>query len=404
MGKASKWIRNFLMMMGKKEERENKEEKPTEYMVTPTASCPSTPKVRRRWSFKKSSSMERNNHKSARSFDLTSTHKLNTQGSMLEFDILEKHIKATLTAKEATEPKTYITRRVKDAAATKIQAVFRSYLARKALRALRSLVRLQALVRGHLVRKQTAAMVKRMHSLMVIQLRARVQRVQMSEEAHTPTRRSQKVSSENNQLTRVCSIENMDVSIQEKGRVQKKIGTKDKSPRMENRLSTFESHRLSVSRSNQVLQTCPSPSTLSDASTISYERHIEDFSFKMPKKDFEDCSNVSTTISSKTPLSITHSENPNSIISSAALALTYMSNTESSRSKARSHSEPRQRPNWSIKRKSKRTPSMDGITGIPDASREETPTHSRRHNVPESHEAWLLKLYKQAKPIKHVKG
>lgn len=47
---------------------------------------------------------------------------------MLEFDILEKHNKASLTAKGAIETKTYITRRAKNAAATKIQAVFRSYL------------------------------------------------------------------------------------------------------------------------------------------------------------------------------------------------------------------------------------------------------------------------------------
>ncbi|KAJ8572992.1 hypothetical protein K7X08_009503 [Anisodus acutangulus] len=404
MGKANKWIRNFLMMMGKKEDREKKEEKSVESMGTPTASCPSTPKVKRRWSFKKSSSMERNNHKSTRSFDLTFSCKLNTQGSMPQFDILEKLNKTNLAAKGATEPKTYITRRVEDAATTRIQAVFRSYLARKALRALRSLVRLQALVRGHLVRKQTSAMVRHMHSLMVIQLRARVQRVQMAKEAHNPnSRKSQKVSSENNQLTRVCSIKKMDVSIQEKGS-QKKNSTKNKSSGMENGFSPSESHCLSVSRrSHQVLQTCPSPSILSDTSTISYDRHIEDFSFKTPEKGFEHCSNVSTTVSSKIPFPIAHSENPNSIFSSATLALTYMSNTQSSRAKARSHSEPRQRPNWSIKRKSKQAPSMDGITGIPDTSREETPTHSRRHNVPESHEAWLLKLYKQAKSIKHVK-
>lgn len=43
-------------------------------------------------------------------------------------------------------------------------------------------MKLQALVRGHLVRKQTADMIRCLHSLMAIQLRARVQRAQMADE------------------------------------------------------------------------------------------------------------------------------------------------------------------------------------------------------------------------------
>lgn len=57
-----------------------------------------------------------------------------------------------------------------------------SLQARKALHALRGLVKLQALVRGHLVRKQTTATLRRMHALMAIQVRARFQRIQMAEE------------------------------------------------------------------------------------------------------------------------------------------------------------------------------------------------------------------------------
>lgn len=49
--------------------------------------------------------------------------------------------------------------------------------------ALRGLVKLQALVRGHIVRKKTNATLRGMHALMAIQVRARFQRLQMAEES-----------------------------------------------------------------------------------------------------------------------------------------------------------------------------------------------------------------------------
>ncbi|XP_048538979.1 disease resistance protein RGA5-like [Triticum urartu] len=51
------------------------------------------------------------------------------------------------------------------AAAVRIQAAFRGFLARKAMRALKAVVNLQALVRGYLVRKQAAATLRSMQAL-----------------------------------------------------------------------------------------------------------------------------------------------------------------------------------------------------------------------------------------------
>lgn len=61
-------------------------------------------------------------------------------------------------------------------AAVKIQTNFRGFLARKALRALRGLVKLQALVKGYLVRKRAAATLQSMQALIRAQAAVRSQR------------------------------------------------------------------------------------------------------------------------------------------------------------------------------------------------------------------------------------
>ncbi|XP_011078731.1 protein IQ-DOMAIN 14-like isoform X2 [Sesamum indicum] len=347
MGKASKWIRNFLM--GKREDGAKKTgpSLPPETSTSGTLAVTSplnTPKVRRRWSFRRSTSTKVvTSHQSSRSLDLI----LTPNQTLLEYQ---------------TDRQNYTTSLSAHAAATKIQAVYRSYLAKKALRALRGLVKLQALARGHLVRKRMNIVLRSMQAVLAIQVRARIQRIQMAEEPPVMVgrRKSYRESSASDtQLRKEISVATGN-RFSTCGGSRNRSGNADRSPyeRVEYGSRIYNSGHFSVSHREYQLHMCPSPSTLSftDSSSTTYDGQLEEFSLEMARRNSR---KYSACPENKHPFIHLLAQRPDHTTSDSHFTPNYMINTKSSRAKARSHSEPRQRPKEDTKQKNRRSSSMD---------------------------------------------
>ncbi|KAL5835419.1 hypothetical protein ACOSQ4_014916 [Xanthoceras sorbifolium] len=401
MGKASKWMVNFLL--GKKEERTKKKDIGflEENVANSAAIVPSSssPRVPRRWSFGRSSSKEKG-HKSCKSLDLITTNSLVVVRAIVDLEKQQQQSKAVLAAVAAAVEETVlppkqeineaiISRVVQESSVTRIQAVFRSYLARKALCALKGLVKLQALVRGHLVRKQTTATLRQMHTLMAIQVRARFHRIQTAEEETQLLVKSQSSRYKNIPHTRPLR-EPIDFNAYKaQAAVSKsKNGYLNHHSQMEKIENGIAAH------------------------------FSGDFSFSKREHQYEEEFSISTT-AHNTPQHYYHHETPKIIIPGRAsisgqkpdylLPLphhhhhdhsflpNYMANTESSRAKAaRSQSEPKQRPGSNSKPKGTRTASMDR-TGAPLVTQIQTQTETQRSSPRSDNrnqDPWFIKLYR----------
>nr|GEU94247.1 hypothetical protein [Tanacetum cinerariifolium] len=171
MGEAGKWFRNLLLGKNEQEKLNTKDGDGCQPHGATTSIIPATPKSR--WSFRRSNNMEKLlvNHKSCLSFDSLITSQLVSQ-ALFDYAIHQQNHQTIRKVAATTKACYRVSRADAMTAATKIQVAFCSYLARKALCALGGLVKLQTLVRGHLVRKRTLTMVTYMSALVAIQVRA----------------------------------------------------------------------------------------------------------------------------------------------------------------------------------------------------------------------------------------
>ncbi|PPR91204.1 hypothetical protein GOBAR_AA29469 [Gossypium barbadense] len=318
MGKTAKWLKSLLT--GKKDKSRNISNNQNSSVVpenpTTTVSIPlppTTPKEKRRWSFRRSSA------------SATPVRELNSVEQVVTpspppppappvvTDVIRVSGSADDEKVDAGE----------EAAAKMIQAVFRSYLARKALKALKGIVKLQALVRGHLVRRQASVTLKCMQALVTAQARARAQRIRMVEDSRPASRRQSphRRSTTPDQRLR-HGYHEIDSGVEENIKIVE-IDHGDSKASLQSRNSYSMEHRFSNHQA--------SPTdffTVAQSSPHYAESETFEYSF---------CPN-------------------------------YMANTESSRAKARSQSAPKSRPD-SIERQpsGRRRSSTEGRNHVPKA-------------------------------------
>ncbi|KAI3712552.1 hypothetical protein L1987_71110 [Smallanthus sonchifolius] len=244
-------------------------------------------------------------------------------------------------------------------AAVKIQSGFRAYLARRALRALKGLVKLQALVRGRSVRKQSADVLRRMQAMARVQARVCATRASVSTSPRSSTRSTNSHTKPKSTSTKGTFID------------KRSNGLNWLENWMEDTSWSSKQCRPDDDRSDKILEVDtwkprfnPSPSNNSthDSSSMSTKpwnpisRHgprqqvlpLGSMILQQVEKTVSTADNTPRVPSPVSRPGSSHKTSPFTEYSRSVFGYypsypNYMANTESSRAKLRSHSAPRQR-------------------------------------------------------------
>ncbi|KAM5572575.1 protein IQ-DOMAIN 22 [Rosa sericea] len=438
MGKASRWFRSVLgLKKSDKTHNNNNNSSP----------CPKPPSTKRRWSFVKSYREKDHPHnhthqtdaadESSSANDVADPNKHAIAVAAATAAVAEAAVAAAQAAAAVVrltssgrcpnnnnnDPAAYVSGGGggsvgirEEWAAVKIQAAFRGCLARRALRALKGLVRLQALVRGHIERKKWAKRYQRFQAILRAQARARAGRTQISELSHshsssqssqiqqpgpaTPEKfehglrsRSTKHEHEHSSILRRNSsrsngriIGGHDRAHSERSWEQPGSAVKNGTPEDEKNDRVLEidtgkphiaakrrnlfhsthlavasdqySHSFTTSKDSTTHQTLPSPSSceVQSLTPLKFSRELEEDAFCTANNSPQFYSATSSRggNSKKSPFTPTKSDGSKSYLSGYSDYPNYMACTQSSKAKLRSLSAPKQRPQYERSSSAKR--------------------------------------------------
>ncbi|OEL26696.1 hypothetical protein BAE44_0012285 [Dichanthelium oligosanthes] len=358
MGKAGRWLRNFFLS-GRKG-RKAKERADTDCQSVLSAPLPTqaaTPSVRekRRWSFRRPGAAAAGKVDAGASGQgplASSSSHCFSEAEVHVVVVQDQHavpeVATTTAAPAASLPRPASGRSAggedeEDAAAIRIQSAFRSYLARKALCALRGMVKLQAMVRGQLVRRQANVTLRRMQALVDAQRRARAERLRLLEEEDARQQRTTTTPrpTPNRRRSPLHPRSRKPLEAVERGSEEnvKIVEVDNGGVAQGGRRSSCYDYSTTPGRTpvkaEMYQKVSPTPSALTDASARTLSGRFDDASFTSAAACEPSRRNAAWRADhlALTPPPPFAASFPN-----------YMANTESSRAKSRSQSAPRQRP------------------------------------------------------------
>lgn len=166
--------------------------------------------------------------------------------------------------------------------------------------------------------------------------------------------------------------------------------------RTEHKFSAY-GHNRRPSKVDPLQQVSPSPSALTDMGPRAYSQDFEDFSFSTAQSSPQYLPASFTPNETKSFFTISRHEGTHLLSYGYPFYPNYMTNTESSRAKARSKSAPKQRPRSCERQPSKRRTLVEGRNTPPSVQMQRSSSHvgTTAYQYP-----WSIKLDNSSMSLK----